>query len=185
MTEEYVRSTQGVFQFELSGKTIACAALPSNRHWVFSNRSTLKAGPEAGQLHLFRDVPALGPLEQVPGAAAPGATHGASVPTHGWCGHRQGALGATGEGPAAPRPVSKAQPLGSPAHGPSTRCLGRRGRLLAEHLPAWDCHGTAGNAHGCSRLVGQQRGRAQHSLLPSHLTSLSVQVMVEALGILT
>ncbi|NXC57925.1 HSDL2 protein, partial [Aleadryas rufinucha] len=44
MTEEYVRSTQGVFQFELSGKTIACAASPSKRHWVCLNRSTLEAG---------------------------------------------------------------------------------------------------------------------------------------------
>ncbi|NXC63777.1 HSDL2 protein, partial [Aleadryas rufinucha] len=43
MTEEYVRSTQGVFQFELSGKTIACAASPSKRHWVCLNRSTLEA----------------------------------------------------------------------------------------------------------------------------------------------
>lgn len=32
---------------------------------------------------------------------------------------------------------------------------------------------------------GQRRGRAQRSLLPSQLASLSVQVMVEALGILT
>ncbi|NXR92972.1 HSDL2 protein, partial [Hypocryptadius cinnamomeus] len=50
VTEEYVRSTQGVFQFELSGKPIACAALPGKRHWVFSDRNALEAGPEADQL---------------------------------------------------------------------------------------------------------------------------------------
>uniref|UniRef100_A0A8C0B8U3 Hydroxysteroid dehydrogenase-like protein 2 n=1 Tax=Buteo japonicus TaxID=224669 RepID=A0A8C0B8U3_9AVES len=31
MSEEYVRSTQGVFQFELSGKTIACKTFPRSR----------------------------------------------------------------------------------------------------------------------------------------------------------
>ncbi|NXT09526.1 HSDL2 protein, partial [Prunella fulvescens] len=50
VTEEYVRSTQGVFQFELSGKPIACAALPGKRHGVFPDRSPLGAGPEADQL---------------------------------------------------------------------------------------------------------------------------------------
>ncbi|NXO23773.1 HSDL2 protein, partial [Cisticola juncidis] len=42
VTEDYVRSTQGVFQFELSGKSVACAALPSKRHGVFSARNPLE-----------------------------------------------------------------------------------------------------------------------------------------------
>ncbi|NXH03443.1 HSDL2 protein, partial [Loxia leucoptera] len=59
VTEEYVRSTRGVFQFELSGKPIACAALPGKRHWVFSDRNTLEAGPEADQLPFGKLKPTL------------------------------------------------------------------------------------------------------------------------------
>uniref|UniRef100_A0A8C3Y762 Hydroxysteroid dehydrogenase-like protein 2 n=1 Tax=Catharus ustulatus TaxID=91951 RepID=A0A8C3Y762_CATUS len=49
MTEEYVRSTQGVFQFELSGKPLVQPSLAKGTGY-FSNRNTLEAGPKAEQL---------------------------------------------------------------------------------------------------------------------------------------
>lgn len=102
----------------------------------------LEAGPGAEQL-LFPSVGCSfsGPPWAAPGAAAPRAARGASVaalpPSPGWCGHRRGALGATGGAPAGTSSVSQAQPLGSPGHVPGTRCSGRHGGdqrwLLAEH----------------------------------------------------
>lgn len=126
------------------------------------------------------DAPAPGPPEQAPGAAALVSQEPLSRccrPARGWCGRSQGALGGTGEAPAATSSVGKAQPGGSPAHGPTTRGVtGMRGDSFATE-PLQTRTAVAVRQR-------QQRERAQRSLLPSQLPSLSVQVMVEALGIL-
>lgn len=61
-------------------------------------------------------------------------------PARGWCGRRAGALGATGEGPAAPAVRAKrslwALLPAAPARGGAWGVTGGKRWLLAEHLPA-------------------------------------------------
>lgn len=162
VTEEYVRSTRGVFQFDLSGKTMACAALPSKRHRVFSNRGALwKPVPkQTGCSCVLCDAPAPGPLEQALGAAGPRAA-GAAVPAlpprtgpvwpqtgrsrgHG---RRAGCPQLCGQGAACG--LSRPRPQHVVALGASR---GTRGDSLQSVCQRADCHGTAANAHGCGRL---------------------------------
>lgn len=161
VTEEYVRSTQGIFQFELSGKPIACAALSSKRHWVLSDRNTLEAvpkqtscssvlceAPAAGHLSRPLELPSLCPH----GAGVARGTgrsrgHGRSAGCHQLC--EQSA--ASGLSCPRPQPVV----LGASGEEEVTPCRAPVSVLLPRNC----CERTR------PRLSGGHNGEGGHSIL--------------------
>lgn len=116
MSEEYVRTTQGVFQFELSGKIITCATCPCTRCFqterlAFSSWSRERPPfvPFCGMLLLRKPLPLVPCAGRLCHSAGPTAQLSVARDRA-----RRKARAAAGKG----------LPLGPSAHVPGTWCCG-------------------------------------------------------------